>query len=65
MPIYEYQCVSCGKIISELRNLSESSLEKSEHPCQICAGEMNKIMSSPHGKVKGTTNPVKLSKNRG
>jgi putative FmdB family regulatory protein len=43
MPVYEYECESCG-VFSALRKMSESS-----HPafCQECGSESPRIMSAP------------------
>jgi putative FmdB family regulatory protein len=46
MPIYEYQCKSCGKEIEVLQ--STSDVEK--HKCPGCGEGMERIMSS--GGVK-------------
>ncbi len=43
MPMYEYKCKQCARIVSELRKISER-----EKPlkCPRCGGEADVVMSS-------------------
>ena len=50
MPIYEYKCDKCGKVIEILQKLNE------EYPpvhCVKCGGMMNKLVSKTNFKLKG------------
>ena len=49
MPIYEYQCESCGKVIEELQKFSDPPLRK----CPHCAGKLNKLISRSGFQLKG------------
>ncbi len=51
MPIYEYQCMQCGKIGEVLQKFSEKPLKK----CNHCSGKLQKLIShsSFHLKVTG------------
>jgi putative FmdB family regulatory protein len=50
MPIYEYQCLSCGNKLEQLQNLSDPPLTV----CPTCSGELKKLISSPAFQFKGT-----------
>jgi len=50
MPIYEYQCAACGKIVERWQKFSESPLTV----CPQCGGSLNKIISSCAFHLKGS-----------
>ena len=50
MPIYEYECIKCGKIEEALQNFSDKPLTK----CQSCAGKLHKLVSQSTFHLKGT-----------
>jgi putative FmdB family regulatory protein len=49
MPIYEYQCLVCGKEHEIKRSHNEMPLTK----CPDCGGEMKKLMSNTSFVLKG------------
>jgi putative FmdB family regulatory protein len=51
MPIYEYECTQCKKIVEELQKVSNG---KNEKVCPICFGKMKKIISKSTFHLKGT-----------
>ena len=50
MPIYEYQCQSCGDRIEELQGINDPHLTE----CKACGGELKRLISSPAFQFKGT-----------
>lgn len=50
MPIYEYECLKCGKRTELLQRLDEPPLAA----CPHCGGEVKKLISSPAVQFKGT-----------
>ncbi|AMK12676.1 MAG: FmdB family zinc ribbon protein [Pseudodesulfovibrio sp.] len=49
MPIYEYQCQSCGSVFEEW----QSGFEEQEFPCPECGGESRKLISHSSFHLKG------------
>ena len=49
MPIYEFVCESCGRIVERLQKLSDPPPEA----CPECGGKMAKIMSRNSFQLKG------------
>ncbi len=50
MPIYEYQCLACGKELEALRKISDAPLED----CPACgAPELKKKVSAAAFRLKG------------
>ena len=49
MPIYEYQCTSCGDVSEVLQRMSDSPLTT----CEDCGGELKKLVSAPAFQFKG------------
>lgn len=49
MPIYEYECSSCNRIIEKWQSLSESVLTE----CPECAGSLKKLISASSFQLKG------------
>jgi len=50
MPIYEYECLSCGKRTEVLQRMGEGPIAA----CPACGGEVKKMISSPAFQFKGT-----------
>ena len=50
MPIYEYECKSCGHISEELQKFSDPPLKK----CRECGGKVSKLMSMNTFHLKGS-----------
>src|SRR5450830_1717251 len=50
MPLYEYQCVKCGKKSEFIRNFSDPH----ETKCPRCGGMLKKLLSSPAVQFKGS-----------
>lgn len=50
MPIYEYQCCSCGQVTEELQKFSDSPLTT----CTGCGGELSKLISHSAFHLKGS-----------
>jgi putative FmdB family regulatory protein len=49
MPIYEFVCERCGRIVEQLQKLTDPPPEK----CPECGGKMAKIMSRNSFQLKG------------
>src|ERR1051326_2304396 len=51
MPLYEYECPSCGQRFERIRKFSDPPLEV----CPLCgAGPVQKLISSPAIQFKGS-----------
>ena len=50
MPIYEYQCQSCGKRTELLQRMADPPLAT----CPECGGEVKKLLSAPAVQFKGS-----------
>src|ERR1700750_2547077 len=50
MPIYEYQCLSCGKRTEVLQKMDDAPLAA----CPNCGGEVKKLISAPSFQLKGS-----------
>jgi len=50
MPIYEYQCAACGKVVERWQKISDSPLRE----CPACGGSLHKIISSCAFHLKGS-----------
>jgi putative FmdB family regulatory protein len=50
MPLYEYQCLTCGKRTEVLQRFEDAPLAA----CPACGGEVKKMVSSPAFQFKGT-----------
>jgi putative FmdB family regulatory protein len=50
VPIYEYQCRSCGRIIEALQKFSDPPLSD----CPHCRGGLHKLISHTTFHLKGT-----------
>ena len=50
MPIYEYECLSCGGRFDVLQKLSDPSVTE----CRLCNGVVRKLMGTPALQFKGS-----------
>jgi putative FmdB family regulatory protein len=50
MPIYEYECLACGKIFETVQKISEEPLTE----CRYCGGRVNRLISNCSFQLKGT-----------
>jgi putative FmdB family regulatory protein len=50
MPIYEYECLDCGKHFEIFQKISEESLKE----CRVCKGRLNRLISMCSFQLKGT-----------
>ena len=50
MPIYEYECLQCGKRTELLQRMSDAPLAT----CPQCGGEVRKLISAPAFQFKGS-----------
>jgi putative FmdB family regulatory protein len=50
MPIYEYQCQTCGRRSEELQKMADAPLTE----CKVCGGPLKRLVSSPAVQFKGS-----------
>ena len=50
MPLYEYQCRSCGQRTEVLQSFSDAP----RTVCEACGGELKKLISAPAVQFKGS-----------
>jgi putative FmdB family regulatory protein len=50
MPIYEYECLDCGKVFEIFQKISEEPLKE----CRVCKGRLNRLISQCSFQLKGT-----------
>lgn len=50
MPIYEYECKSCNRVIEHMQKMSDPNLET----CPECGGEVQKVISHSSFHLKGS-----------
>ena len=50
MPIYEYECTSCGDRFEVMQKFSDTPYED----CLHCGGKVKKLMGTPALQFKGT-----------
>jgi putative FmdB family regulatory protein len=50
MPLYEYECDSCGHRFEKIQRFSDKPIEK----CPVCEGPVRKLFSSPAIQFKGS-----------
>jgi len=50
MPIYEYECQSCGNIVEHWQKITDPPLET----CESCGGKMKKLISQSTFHLKGS-----------
>ena len=50
MPLYEYQCQTCGERVEVIQKMSDPPYTH----CPKCSGEMKKLLSAPAIQFKGS-----------
>ena len=50
MPLYEYQCQSCGHLLEVLQKFSDAPLTE----CSECQGKLERLLSAPAIQFKGS-----------
>ncbi|NIA08716.1 MAG: zinc ribbon domain-containing protein [Nitrospiraceae bacterium] len=50
MPIYEYECESCGKVVESWQKISDPPLST----CKYCGGKLHKLISHSSFHLKGS-----------
>jgi len=50
LPIYEYQCLECGKKFETMQKITEEPLDS----CPFCSGEGKKLVSHCSFRLKGS-----------
>jgi putative FmdB family regulatory protein len=50
MPLYEYECESCGVRFEVIQKFSDHSVET----CRTCGGKVRRLLSAPAIQFKGT-----------
>lgn len=50
MPLYEYQCQSCGKVSEALQKMNDPPLST----CEACGGPLKRLISAPAVQFKGS-----------
>ncbi len=50
MPLYEYECQSCGERVEIIQKMSDPPYEH----CPKCGGSMKKLFSAPAIQFKGS-----------
>jgi putative FmdB family regulatory protein len=50
MPIYEYECLACGRTIEAFQKFSDAPLIR----CQHCQGRLKKLISNTSFQLKGS-----------
>jgi putative FmdB family regulatory protein len=49
MPIYEYECLKCGKQFEAFQRISDKPLKS----CQFCQGQVRRLISQSSFSLKG------------
>lgn len=50
MPLYEYQCADCGKVLEAIQKFSDEPLSE----CPDCGGSLERLLSAPAIQFKGS-----------
>ena len=50
MPLYEYECESCGATFEVIQKFSDQSVDT----CRTCGGKVRRLLSAPAIQFKGT-----------
>jgi len=50
MPIYEYQCESCGAIVEKWQKITDAPITT----CEACGGKLKKLISMSSFHLKGS-----------
>ncbi|VAX16269.1 hypothetical protein MNBD_NITROSPINAE04-2619 [hydrothermal vent metagenome] len=54
MPIYEYSCAKCGKVLEVTQKMSDPPLKRHNGASPRCGGKLSKLMSANSFHLKGT-----------
>ena len=49
MPIYEYECMNCGKVVEAVQKVNDQPLSE----CYHCSGKLQKLISQSAFHLKG------------
>jgi putative FmdB family regulatory protein len=49
MPIYEYECMNCGKVVETVQKINDQPLAE----CSHCSGKLQKLISQSAFHLKG------------
>lgn len=44
MPVYDYECISCGNVEEKVHSIAVLGIQQY---CSVCDGRMNKLLSAP------------------
>ncbi len=50
MPVYEYECIKCGRVEEAIQRFSDKPLSK----CKHCSGKLHKLISQSAFHLKGS-----------
>ena len=50
MPIYEYRCTACGRVVEKWQKISDASFTQ----CPACGGSLTKLISNCAFHLKGS-----------
>jgi len=50
MPVYEYECIRCGRVEEAIQRFSDKPLSK----CRHCSGKLHKLISQSAFHLKGS-----------
>jgi putative regulatory protein, FmdB family len=50
MPVYEYECLKCGKNFEELQSITDKPLKI----CRFCGGDTRRLISQTSFSLKGS-----------
>jgi putative FmdB family regulatory protein len=50
LPLYEYRCRKCGKVVEKIQKFSDPLLKT----CESCGGKLEQVISAPAFQFKGT-----------
>ena len=50
MPLYEYRCEKCGKVVEKIQRFSDAPLKT----CEFCGGKLERLVSSSAIQFKGS-----------
>ena len=48
MPVYDYECISCGNVEEKVHSIAVLGIQQY---CSVCNGRMNKLLSAPRVHV--------------
>ena len=50
MPLHEYKCKKCGRVVEKIQKFSDPPLRT----CESCGGKLEQLLSSPAIRFKGS-----------